>query len=177
MTEITPVALADMLAASRQFALREAIVGRLATLFPGVQVKGHPGKIDISDVVAQDIFTTPSINVAIVRSKNDPRLSSADDIEVSIAAYVVVEDMEIGGRLATRDEIGPAICEALMLYVSQPDASGQFGLTDIGLPDDVQSHPLFTSKSFAKGAAFYAVTWKQEIFAVGEPLFQGGDDV
>ncbi len=174
---MSPLALVDILAASRLFALRGAIVAAFKALLPEIEIKGHPGKIDLSDVIEQDVFVTPSIVVALTRMKPDPRMSDAPDIVAQMTAYVVVEPMLIDGKRVEPDEIGPALCDALAVFLARGTPDTQWGLPEIGLPEDVEAQPVFTAKSFAKGVCFYAVTWKQTLYAFGDPLFGEGDDV
>ncbi|MFT4099039.1 MAG: hypothetical protein QM651_18105 [Rhodoblastus sp.] len=174
---MTPARLPEILAASRLFALRAAVVAQLKALVPDVEIKSHPGKIDMSDVIEQDVFATPSIVIALTHFRPDSRLSDAPDLVAKFVAYVVVENMTIDGKLVYADEIGPAVCDAIACFLARATPDTQWGLTDIGTPEDVEAQPVFTAKSFAKGVCFYAVSWKQTLYACGEPLFGGGDDV
>ena len=49
-----PMTLAELLAASRAFACREAIVATLARLLPAVEVKSLPGRIGMDGFFAHD---------------------------------------------------------------------------------------------------------------------------
>ena len=172
-----PLSLSDVLEASRLFELRQAVVAGLKTLIAGVEVRAHAGKIDLSDVVAEDTFVAPSILVALTKFTVDPRLSGSEDDCAHLAAYVIVEDTIVDGKRVERDEIGPAICDAIAHFLSQPNKNPMWGLEDVGLPEDIAGQPVFTAKTFARGMAFYAVTWRQELFARGVPMFGEGDDV
>ncbi|HRY03654.1 MAG TPA: hypothetical protein P5256_11025, partial [Beijerinckiaceae bacterium] len=105
------------------------------------------------------------------------RLSGSEDDCAHLAAYVIVEDTIVDGKRVERDEIGPAICDAIAHFLSQPNKNPMWGLEDVGLPEDIAGQPVFTAKTFARGMAFYAVTWRQELFARGVPMFGEGDDV
>jgi len=50
------------------------------------------------------------------------------------------------------------------------DTPQRWGLSDIGGPHAIRLRPLFTALTFEKGSAFYAVTWRQKLFAEGEPM-------
>ena len=177
MTEPAPLTLLEVLEASRLHELRQAVIARLKTLIAGVEVRAHPGKIDLSDVVAEDTFVAPSILVALTRFTPDMRLSGSVDDCAHLAAYVIVEDTVLDGRRYERDEIGPALCDAIAHYLARPGPEAMWGLEGVGLPEDIAGQPVFTAKTFARGMAFYAVTWRQDIFARGEPMFGEGDDV
>lgn len=177
MTEAAPPTLLDVLAASRLHELRQAVAAGMRNLVAGVEVRTHPGKIDLSDVVAEETFVAPSIVVALTRFTPDPRLSGAEDDCAHLAAYVIVEDMVLSGRRYERAEIGPALCDHIAHFLARIDKAPLWGLEDVGSPEDIAGQPVFTAKTFARGLAFYAVTWRQEIFARGEPVFGGGDDV
>lgn len=175
---LSPVTTAQMLEASRVFALREAIVRRFCERFPDVEAKAHPGKLDMGDVLSRDMFRPPAIAIAATRLVNDDRLSGSDDLRVQMTAYVITEDQMIGDeppRLAKRDEIGIAICEAIVVSLSD-DEWASWDLENIAAPDGVESQPLFTMLSYERGTVYYAVTWKQTLLALGEAdFFTGGD--
>lgn len=174
---LAPVTTEQMLEQSRVFALRAAIVAALAAHFLDVEVRSHPGKLDMSDVLAKDLFAAPSILIAATRLDNDDRLSGSDDLRVHLSAYVVAEDLSIGEprRLVTRDEIGLALCEAVILSLSDPDFSA-WGVMGVGSVENVQWQPLFTARSWEMGTVYYAVTWTQILYALGEAdFFTGGD--
>jgi hypothetical protein len=51
-----------------------------------------------------------------------------------------------------------------------------WGQSNIGLPETAPApefRPVFTSRSFAKGIAYYAVTWSQMLIETGAPPFPG----
>lgn len=170
---MTARSLQDLLASSRLFECREAIRSTLAGLFPDIEVATHPGKIDIADIVATDSFTAPSIHVAIAEVRPpDYRNSGFREIRLKVAAYVVVEDRAIGNppKLCTRDELGLAICDGVIAVAENPHLS-RWGLNDIAYPEDVEMRPLLTVKSFTKGTAYYAVTFRQLLTGCGDPFW------
>jgi hypothetical protein len=172
---VTPLTRADLVANARVKGARDAIVTTLKTLFVDIEVKTHLGKLDISDVLQKSIFNPPTIAVAATRTKPDGRLSGADDFVVDFTAYVVTEDLLIGGRRVGRDEMALAICEGLLLSLTDDDFS-RWNVEDVGPPEDAEAKPLFTIKSVAQGVVYYAVTWKQTLFDVAPAnFFTGGD--
>jgi hypothetical protein len=165
---IEPRSLSQLIDASGVFALRAGVVATLTRLFPDVQVTAHPGKLDISDVVAGEVFTAPAIAVAAVRLPADASTSAGQRATtVDLAAYVVAEDRALGEpqRLIHRDEMALAICDALTALLQEPAASvSRWGLAHLSPPDAVEAKPVFTAKSFAQGKVFWAVTWRQTIY-------------
>lgn len=168
--------LLQLVAAARPLAMRTAIVTALAAEYPECQVKTHPGKLDIADVDAEDLFRPPALAVAVVAQRpSDERMSGTRDETVDVAIYVVVEDKGFGtpSRLTTRDELGLALCSGLVSFVSQP-AVGRWGLADIGYPEEVAARPLLSILSQKRGTAYYVVTWRQTLYAAGTPLWGDG---
>lgn len=169
---MTAIGLSALLDASRLFALRSAIIVALGARFSGVEVKSHPGRLDGDDVAGErSFFITPSLNVAVVRIlAADGRLSGLRDVPVEIAVYVVTADQVVGDRgMVTRDELGLALCDGVLALVEDP-AFSRWGLADIAPPELASAGPVFTALSNEKGTAFYAVTWRQTLYALGHPF-------
>lgn len=163
--------LSEILAISRLYEFRNAVAATLAVELPDVAVTTHPGKIDIADIVAGDAFGAPSIHVAISETRTPGhRVSALRDVPVKVTAYVVVEDMVIDERLVTRDELGLAICDALSAIAEDPHKA-RWGLTDIAPPEEIEMRPVLTVKSFERGTAFYAVTFRQVLTSGGNPFW------
>lgn len=161
---------AQLLTAARVKAMRDAAVAGVATLFADIEVKSHPGKLDMSDVLKKGVFTAPSIHIAASRIMPDGRLSASDDFTLEMTAYVVAEDVMVSGARVERDEMALAICEALLTALSDDDFA-RWGLQDIGCAEEPKAAPLFTIKSFTEGAVYWAVTWKQTLYSVSTPIF------
>lgn len=163
---MTPMTRAEIVVAARVFALRTAIVDSLATALPEVTLRAHPGKVDIADMLAKDVFVTPSINVAVTRASCDERLSQADDLGLEIAFYLVADNQMIGGRLVTGDEFALALMEWCVKALAD-DAFTRWGLDEtISCADEVKGSPLLTVKSLERGAVYYAVTFRQTLYAL-----------
>ena len=97
-------------------------------------------------------------------------MSGHRDVPVEIAVYVVTADQAIGERgLVTRDEIGIALCDAVLALVENPTIA-HWGLPDIAPPEKAAATPLFTAKSLDKGSAFYGVSWTQTLYTLGHPF-------
>ena len=166
---IAPMTLSARIAASRLAPLPAAIANSLRPLFLGVQVKTHPGRIDVADVLAGDIFLPPMIAISVVAA--DPEVQTPADysIHAECCAYVVSEDMAIGNLSTGRDQVALAMCQGVADVLADMDAP-RWGLASITSPDTIRIRPLFTQLSFEKGIAFYAVTWRQRLFELGAPM-------
>lgn len=171
---IEPTTLNALLAADRVDEVKAAIVTRLRALLPDVAVLSHPGKLDISDVVAEDIVKTPGIAIGWSRIRVIEDIASGYGLMIDWTAYVVVEDRAdtAAKRRFERESVGHAIGGFVIRVLADEDEAA-WGLTNIGLPSAPEFKPLFTSKSFAKGIAYYAVTWSQQLIETGEPPFPG----
>lgn len=164
--------LEQLLAASRVFAFREAIVATLRPLFVGCEVKSHLGRLDMQDVEAeQSPFVAPSLNVAVTRVPTAlGRLSGYRDQPVEVAIYVVTADQAVGRRgLVLRDELALAVTDGVLAVLEDVELS-RWGLADIDPPEDASAQPLFTAKSWDRGTVFHAVTWRQTLYTLGKPI-------
>ena len=170
---MTGVSRVDLIQNARIFRTREAIVSALKTHFEDIEVRAHPGRIDMADVLAKDVFAAPSIALAITKATPAGRLSGADDVTAEITAYVIARDAMVGGTMVTRDEFALAICEGLLIALSDDDFTHWSG--NVGIVEDAVATPVFTMKSFENGTVFYAVTWKQTLYAVPPANFFTGD--
>jgi hypothetical protein len=174
---IEPVTLSSLLAANRVDEVKTAIVSRIRTLLPDVAVVSHPGKLDISDVVSEDIVKTPGIAVGWSRIRALEDIASGYGLMIDWTAYVVVEDRAdtAAKRRFERESVAHAIGGFLIRLLGDEDEAC-WGLARIAPPEGAPApefKPLFTSRSFAKGMAYYAVTWSQRIVDEGEPPFPG----
>jgi hypothetical protein len=171
---IEPTTLNALLATNRVDEVKAAIVARLRALLPDVAVRSHPGKLDISDVVTEDIVKTPGIAIGWSRIRTVEDIASGFGLQIDWTAYVVVEDRadNAAKRRFERESVGHAIGGFLIRVLGDEDEAA-WGLMNIGLPSAPEFKPLFTSRSFAKGIAYYAVTWSQELIETGEPPFPG----
>lgn len=169
--------LTALIDASRIDTVKTAIVARIKTLLPDVSVVSHPGKLDISDVVAEDIVNTPGIAIGWSRVRTVEDISSGYGLMIDWTAYVVVEDyaLRAAKRRIGREAVAHAIGGFLIRLLGDEDEAA-WGQMKIGLPETVPApefRPVFTSRSFAKGIAYYAVTWSQTLIETGAPPFPG----
>ncbi|HEY0328819.1 MAG TPA: hypothetical protein VGC77_06925 [Rhodopseudomonas sp.] len=163
---IAPATLSERLAASTLVGYLAAIEAALKPLFPDVTVRQHPGRIEISDIVEKDIFNPPMIAVTAAKWRLDTNLDGSWNLPIETVAYVVTEDVAIGGRAWRRQEVAHALSIGLLDVLGDLNAS-RWGLRSINAPQKVEARPLFTSETFAKGSAFYVVTWEQTLSAIG----------
>lgn len=164
--------LADLLATSRAFTLREAVVATLQAAFPQVEVKSLPGRISIDDLDSKDLFQPPSIGVAAVRIRPaEGRMSGTRDVPVEIVAYVVTEDGPYGDadRLVYRDELGLALCDGLLAISERTDLA-RWGLADIGMPEDAEARSLISVSTEERATAYFSVSWWQMLYGQGVPF-------
>lgn len=161
--------LPERLAAARLAALPDAMVATLRPLFPGVTVRTHPGRIDLADVAAGDIFLPPMIAVSVIGMTAPVQTPGQYEIGAECAAYVVTEDLVIADRSTRREEVALALCHGFLDILADFETP-RWGLSDIASPAEMRAQPLFTALSYKKGLCFYAVTWRQTLFAEGQPM-------
>ncbi|MDC7787361.1 hypothetical protein PQJ75_13560 [Rhodoplanes sp. TEM] len=174
---IAPATIAERLAASRLVGFLPAVEAGLKPLFPGVTVRSHPGRIDVSDLIEKEVFLPPMIAVALTRWRGPIVVDGSWRLTVECAAYVVTEDMAVAlagpngpARATPRQEVAFALSHGVLDVLADWETA-RWGLQSITSPDKAEARPLFTSETFGKGAAFYAVTWEQSLFGFGaDPL-------
>lgn len=172
---IEPKTLADLLAADPLAAVQSAIVARLRLLLSGVSIVSHPGKIDISEVVAKSVVAAPGIAVGWSRIRALRLVDGSVSIAVEWSAYVVVEDMAIAGKRKSREEVGLAIGRRLVEILEDADEQtwGRGNLLPPAADPPPELKPLFTVRDMTAGAAYYTVTWTQTVVDQGRSLFAG----
>lgn len=172
---IEPRTLSALILDNRLEAVKSAIVQTVTSHLSGVSVLSHPGKLDISDVVENDIVKVPGIAIGWTRIRAAEEVAASHGLTVEFAAYIVVEDradLDLKRRV-DREIVGHAIGGFLLQILGDEDAAS-WGLSYIGLPlttPPAEFRPLFTAKSFARGLAYYVVTWTQTIFEHGASPF------
>ena len=170
---IAPASLTDLVAADPLAPIKTAIRDRLAAAMPGVAVVSHPGKIDISEVVAKAVVPAPGVAVGWSRIRAARIVDGGYRLVVEWTAYVVVEDASIGGKRVERETLGLAIGSRLVALLEDPD-NHTWGCGNL-LPPEAdprpELRPMFTVRDVAAGAAYYAVTWTQTLVDVGTSLF------
>ncbi|MBB5046790.1 hypothetical protein HNR60_001538 [Rhodopseudomonas rhenobacensis] len=163
---IAPATIPQRLERAALVRFLNAVEAALKPLFPDVTVRQHPGRIDVSDIIDKDIFNPPMIAVSASRWKLDGDLDGSWSLAIEPVAYIVTEDAAFGGKLVRRQEIAHALSQGLLEVLGDLNAH-RWGLQSIGSPKKVEVRPLFTSETFAKGAAYYVVTWEQTLSNIG----------
>lgn len=167
--------LAALVAADPLRAWQDAIVRRIAALLPGVRVIAHPGKIDISQMVAKIIVPAPGIAVGWTRVRSVGLIDGRVDITVDWAAYIVVEDAVIESTRVDRDQLGFAVGTRLLMILADPDET-RWGLESVTPPVEQPAPvlvPLYTVSDQAKGTGYLAVSWSQTLIGQGQSQFDG----
>lgn len=174
---IEPATLSDLIAQDPVTPLRDAIRDSLDTLFIGVTVKAHHGKLDIYDVVKREVVQAPGIALGWTRIKSPRDVSGAYALPVEFAAYIVAEDTadKATRKRISREAVAHAIGARLLAILQDPDMAG-WGLQNVSLPDGdpgPELKPIFTATAYEKGTAYYAVTWTQTIIDQGLDFLGG----
>ncbi|MGS4886091.1 hypothetical protein [Roseibium sp. MB-4] len=172
---IEPATLPELLANDPVTPLRDAVTARLKTLFKGVTVKSHIGKLDIYDVVKRELVSAPGIAIGWTAVKSPRDVSGTYCMPVDLAAYIVTEHMSIGRQRVDRAELAHAIGTRLLKILHNADIAS-WGLEGITPPDGDPGpmfKPIFTATAYEKGTAYYAVTWTQMLIDLGEDFLGG----
>jgi len=173
---IAPASLSDLIAADQVAALKSAIVARLIMQLPGVKVISHPGKVDISQIVAKTVVAAPGVAVGWTRIRPDRLPDGTWSAVIEFAAYIVVEDKVIDSRRVERETLGYAIGLRLLAILGDPDEQ-LWGRGDVLPPQGADLRPFFTLRDAADGVAYYALTWSQTLTALGGSLWDDGCDL
>ncbi|ACE99240.1 conserved hypothetical protein [Rhodopseudomonas palustris TIE-1] len=164
---IEPATIAQRLDRAALVIFLDAVEARLKVLFPDVTVRQHPGRIDVSDIIEKDIFNPPMLAVAAVRWKFDGDLDGSWNLDVEVAVYVITAETVVGTKAVPRQEVAHALSLGVLQILGDIDGH-RWGLQcGISSPEKVEARPLFTSETFAKGAAYYVVTWTQGLYTLG----------
>ena len=171
---IAPASLSAMIEASRFEAAKDAIVATLKTLMTDVAVVSHPGKLDIADVVAKSVVKAPGVAIGWTRVRTPRDVEGTFGSVVEWTAYIVVEDGAdlVTKRRMNREDIAHAIGSFLLGVLADADTPS-WGLRNITMPSRdpaPELRPVFTTKSFEGGTAYYAVTWSQTLVDEGAPF-------
>ncbi|MCO5083081.1 MAG: hypothetical protein M9955_15670 [Rhizobiaceae bacterium] len=167
--------LGQMLASNVLSDTQEAIVATLTTLLPGITIRKHPGKVDISELVNASVVAAPGVGLGWSQVKYAGMADGSFCMAVGWTAYIVAEAMVNNDRRVEKEQVGLAIGTQLIKILSDDEASfwnrtGTLPIGFNGLPEP-ELKPFFTIRDAAKGTAYYIVTWTQIIADVGETTF------
>jgi hypothetical protein len=172
---IEPIALPALVEADPVKGWQSAIVATIDGLLTGVTVRSHPGKVDISQMMAKTIVPAPGIALGWSRVRPEKYIDGRYDLTVDWSAYIVVEDAVLSGKRVDRDRIGFAVGSYLLQILADPDVA-LWGMTSVTMPAEkppAQLTPLFAVADEARGTNYLAVTWTQSLIAQGPGLFGG----
>lgn len=171
MARLDPKPIADLIAEDTFAPLIAAIRTELKGLFLSVKVISHIGKLDVSDILAADISTLPSIMIGWTRVLPDRSPADHFQLNVDLTAYIAVQDwVDLQTkRSVPRVEVAQAIGLQLIRILSHDDHNlwGLKGITRPFTARPPEIKPVFTAASYSKGVAYYAVTWTQAIIDQG----------
>lgn len=163
---IVPRTLTQRIADARLAQLLPAVETTLNPLFPDVSVRTLAGKVDVSDVIDGSIFLPPLIAVTLTRWRAPVQVGGGYQVPVDLAAYVITEEMAIGATAVRRETVAHALSMGLLEILADLDVP-RWGLDRITSPEEADARPIFTSEAYAKGVAYYAVTWRQNLIDLG----------
>lgn len=176
---VAPATLSEMIASTRFEEVRKAVVTEMARLLKGVTVVGHPGKLDMNDVLAKSVVAAPGVAIGWGRLRSVRDLGGTYGLPVDLVAYIVTEDRAVGAgaaaRRVERDLVAIAIGTRILRILADPDTAS-WGLTGLTapLPDpEPEMRPVFTMKTAEAGTALFVVTWTQVLLDQGRSLFGG----
>ncbi|OCP17437.1 MULTISPECIES: hypothetical protein [unclassified Ensifer] len=170
---MNPVSLEQLVAADRIAPVQKAIVANVGQLLTGVAIKAHPGKVDVSELIAKSVVKAPGIGIGWSRIRRAALNDGAFCLVIEWVAYIVAEAHLVGGRRREKEEIALAIGGRLM-HILADQAASLWGLDGLLPPEETPApelKPLFTLADMAKGAAYYTVTWTQTIIDLGDAHF------
>lgn len=171
---IEPMSIEALLAADPLAALQVAIVSRLKVLLPGVSVVAHPGKVDVSELIAKSIVNAPGVGIGWSRVKPLALGDGSFSLSAEWVAYIVAEARPVAGRRIEKEAVALAIGAQLMRILHDDQASLWGILSGLHLPEVMpapEMKPLFTVRDAGQGVAYYTVTWTQTVADVGATEF------
>ncbi len=169
-----PVSLDQMLAADPVASLQAEIVSSVKTLLTGVTVARHPGKVDLSELVAKTVVTAPGVGIGWSRIRAADMIDGSFDLAVEWVAYIVADARVVGLKRVEKEEVGIAIGVRMLAILNDKEASfwgRTSGLMPVSQSPVPELKPLFTVRDAAQGTAYYTVTWTQVIPDAGLTYF------
>lgn len=172
---IEPKPFAELLAADPLAPLQTAIVSTIRMLNPGVNVTAHPGKVDVSELIARTVVNAPGIGIGWSKIKTGQHADGLYYLAAEWVAYIVAEAMVVGARRVEKEAVGLALGGRLLEILADIDINmwGRIGVLPPEATPPAELKPLFTIRDAAKGVAYYTVTWTQIMPALGDSVFPG----
>ncbi|MCB5204252.1 hypothetical protein LH464_17435 [Neorhizobium sp. T786] len=170
---IEPRAMDELLARDPLAPVQSAIVATLKPLLPGVSIEKHPGKVDLSELVAKTVVLAPGIGIGFSRVRETFLTDGATCFAVEWVAYIVAEAKVVATRRREKEEVGLAIGARLLAILADPTISlwGLHGTMPIEDKPSPEMKPFFTIKDAKQGTAYYAVTWTQVVADISSAVF------
>lgn len=170
---IPTASLAQLLAGNPLAETQDAIVAMLRSRLTGVTIVKHPGKVDLSELVAKSVVAAPGIGLGWSQARHAGMADGSFCFAVNWTAYIVAEAMVNGNRRVEKEAVGMAIGAQLLKILGDDEASfwGRTGILPVEDKPAPELKPFFTIRDAAQGAAYYVVTWSQIIADVGETTF------
>lgn len=170
---IEPVSLSTLLTSDPLAATHAAIVETLKPLLPGVSVTLHPGKVDLSELVARKVVVAPGIGIGWSRIRPTPLSDGSYSCTVEWVAYIAAEAKAVANRRVEKEAVGLAIGAQLLRILSDLETTlwGRPNVMPVPGSSIPELKPIFTVKDAEQGTAYYAVTWSQEIIDIGDSVF------
>jgi len=170
-----PQTIEQLLAYDPLAPLQAAIVETIKTLNPGLNVVAHPGKVDLSELIAKTVVKSPGVGIGWSRIREAQMAEGHFCLSVEWVAYIVCEAKSIASRRVEKEAIGLAIGARLLTILADLETS-LWGRNTVLPPETTppaEMKPLFTVRDQSQGMAYYTVTWTQIIADLGESVFPG----
>lgn len=166
---LAPVTLADLLDADVVAPVQDAIATTLQTLNPGLKIVKHPGKVDLSELVAETVVQAPGVGIGFSRMRESREADGVFCVTVDWIAYIVVQPAVIGGKRREKEQQGLAIGARLLAILADEEASlwACHGILPVESTPGPELKPLYTVRDQSEGMAYYTVTWSQTIADLG----------
>ena len=170
---IQPKTLAEILDNDVVAPVHAAIVSTLQILNPGLKIVRHPGKVDISELVAKTVVAAPGVGVGFVKMREGRRSDGIFFVSVDWVAYIVVQSAVVAGKRREKEDQGLAIGARLLAILADEEASlwGRSAILPVETVPAPELKPLFTVRDQNEGMAYYTVTWTQVIAELGASVF------
>lgn len=156
--------------------MQAAIVSTLKMLNPGVNVAAHPGKVDISELIAKTVVNSPGVGVGWSKIKTGQHADGMFYLATEWVAYIVAEAKVVGTRRVEKEAVGLALGGRLLEILADLETSlwGRTGVLPPETTPPAELKPLFTVRDASQGVAYYTVTWTQIVPALGSSVFPAG---
>ena len=105
--------------------MQAAIVEALKTLLPGVSIARHPGKVDVSELIAKSVVNAPGVGVGWSRIRTVALSDGSVSLAAEWVAYIVAEPRPISERRVEKEAIALAIGGRLLQILADAETALQ----------------------------------------------------